>query len=64
VAHGTDPAVIARLSAIVAACVMSDAIRERLATVPGYESTSPLAILAPASTPAAIVTKLNEAIVA
>ena len=32
--------------------------------VPGYESTSPLAIFAPAKTPHAIVTKLNEAIVA
>jgi tripartite-type tricarboxylate transporter receptor subunit TctC len=31
--------------------------------VPGYESTSPLAILAPAKTPRAIVAKLNEAIV-
>jgi len=31
--------------------------------VPGYESTSPLAILAPAKTPRAIVSKLNEAIV-
>jgi tripartite-type tricarboxylate transporter receptor subunit TctC len=33
-------------------------------SVPGYESTSPLAILAPARTPRAIVARLNEAIVA
>jgi tripartite-type tricarboxylate transporter receptor subunit TctC len=33
-------------------------------SVPGYQSTSPLAILAPASTPRAIVARLNEVIVA